>query len=146
MAIEYLSVLRFAVVGSLPGTATQGDACVWSTNGHLYVYDGSSWIDTESGGVGIGGSGTATIDFGAAPGTNSATVAVTGQTSILATSNVTLNMMGDTTADHNAIEHQLIPNYISLTAGSMVAGTGFTITAYTELRLTGTFKVRWQWV
>ena len=45
--------------------------------------------------------GTATIDFGAVPGSNEASVAVTGQTSILATSKADAFIMADdTTSDH----------------------------------------------
>lgn len=45
MARELLSVLRFAVVAALPGTAAKGDGCVLSGDGHLYVYDGAAWVD-----------------------------------------------------------------------------------------------------
>jgi hypothetical protein len=91
----------------------------------------------------MGAAGTATVDFGAAPGTNVVTVAVTGQAGILGTSHAEAWMMGDATADHNAVEHAIAP--IKLSCGSLVAGTGFTITAATEWRLTGTFTVHWVW-
>lgn len=87
--------------------------------------------------------GTATLNFGSAPGTNFVSVAVIGQGSISGTSHVEAFMMGDSTATHNATEHMLAP--IKLTCGSVVAGTGFTIFASTEWRLTGTFTVRWVW-
>lgn len=87
--------------------------------------------------------GTATVDFGAAPGSSSATVAVTGQTAILIGSAVEAWLMADTTADHNDIEHAFVP--ITVRCGAIVAGTGFTIYAFTDLRLTGTFSVRWVW-
>lgn len=87
--------------------------------------------------------GEATLDFGAAPGTNIAEVAVTGQTSLGLTALCEAFVMGDSTADHNVVEHQVAP--IKLTCGALVAGTGFTITGVTEWRLTGTFKVRWVW-
>ena len=45
---------------------------------------------------------------------------------------------------HNAEEHKLVP--LQLTCGNVVAGTGFTIYAETEWRLTSTFQVRWVWV
>ena len=87
--------------------------------------------------------GTATIDFGAAPGGSSAAVAVTGQTGILSGSSVEAWLMADTTADHNDTEHAFVP--ITVRCGTIVAGTGFTIYAFTDLRLTGTFSVRWVW-
>lgn len=87
--------------------------------------------------------GTATIDFGSAPGTNLVSVVVTGQAAILSGSHVEAFMMGDATATHNADEHQFVQ--IRLVCGSVVAATGFTIFASTLLRLTGTFSVRWVW-
>lgn len=90
------------------------------------------------------GTGTATLDFGSAPGTNITTVDVTGQTGLLATDHVEVFMMGtDSTASHNAYEHMIAP--IRLTVSSITAGTGFTIVGVTDLRVTGTFKVRWVW-
>jgi hypothetical protein len=87
--------------------------------------------------------GTATLNFGSAPGTNIATVAVTGQTSIGASSHAEAFLMGSSTGTHNAIEHLIAP--ITIRCGDIVAGTGFTIYASTELRLTGTFTVHWVW-
>lgn len=89
------------------------------------------------------GTGTATIDFGAAPGTNIVSVAVTGETGILSGSAVEAWIMGQSTATHNAYEHAVAP--IKLSCGSIIAATGFTITAVTDWRLTGTFTVRWVW-
>ena len=89
--------------------------------------------------------GTATIDFGAAPGTNITTATVSGQTGILSTTNISLEMSGmDSTVDHNTVEHQIIP--MNLVCSAIVVGTSFTILASTEFRLTGTFKVRWTWL
>lgn len=90
------------------------------------------------------GTGNATLNFGAAPGTNVVSVAVTGQASISATSGVEAYLMGlDTTADHNAYEHAIVPLILRII--SITAGTGFTIQAATDWRLTGTFKCRWCW-
>ena len=87
--------------------------------------------------------GTATLNFGSAPGTNVVTTVVTGQTSIGLSSHVEAFMMGSSTATHNATEHLIAP--ITLRCGDIVAGTGFTIYASTELRLTGAFTVHWVW-
>jgi hypothetical protein len=90
------------------------------------------------------GTGTATLDFGSAPGTNIVSIAVTGQTGIAGTDHVEAWMMGtSTTATHNAYEHMLAPIKLSVTAIS--AGTGFTVTGISEYRLTGTFLVHWVW-
>lgn len=91
--------------------------------------------------------GSATIDFGAVPGTNITSLVITGQAGILVGSLAEAFMMADSTvvgaAGHNAEEHKLVP--IKLTCGNIVAGTGFTIWAETEWRLTSTFQVRWVW-
>jgi hypothetical protein len=90
------------------------------------------------------GTGTATLDFGATPGTNIVSVDVTGQGSILSTDHVECWMMGtSSTATHNAYEHMIAPIKLSVTAVS--AGVGFTITGISEFRLTGTFLVHWVW-
>ena len=87
--------------------------------------------------------GTTTIDFGAPPGGNTAITVVTGQAGIVAGSYLEAWLEADTTADHNAEEHMLAP--ILLRCGSIVPGTGFTINARCEWRLTKTFTVRWVW-
>ena len=88
--------------------------------------------------------GTATLDFGATPGTNHVSVAVTGQGAIGANDHVEAFMQGnDSTATHNVYEHMIVP--IRLSVSDIIAGTGFTINAITELRLDGTFKCRWAW-
>jgi hypothetical protein len=94
----------------------------------------------------MGATGTATINFGATPGTNIASVTVTSQPDIIGTSAVEGWFMGlDSTADHNATEHSMMPLAVVLTPTAIVAGTGFTLTALTQLRLTGQVKVRWVW-
>lgn len=92
----------------------------------------------------MGAQGTATVNFGTTPGTNYVSVVVTGQAGIVnGTSLAEAWMMATSTADHNVIEHQIVP--MKLTCGNIVTGTGFTIYAFTDLRLTGTFSVQWVW-
>jgi hypothetical protein len=94
----------------------------------------------------MGATGTATIDFGAAPGSNEASVAVTGQAAIGAGSDVEPYFRGDdTTTDHNADDHKYAALLISVTAADLVAGTGFTIHARSTEEMEGTFKIRWVW-
>jgi hypothetical protein len=69
--------------------------------------------------------GTATLDFGAFPGKSDASVTVTGQTTIVAESLVEAWIRLEATADHTVDEHLVDPPVIS--AGNIVAGTGFTI-------------------
>jgi hypothetical protein len=91
--------------------------------------------------------GTATINFGAYPGSNEASVAVTGQTSILATSKVEAFVMGDdTSTDHTAADHRYFALFAALSCGTPTASTGFTIHARSAEKLTGQWTVRWVWV
>lgn len=92
------------------------------------------------------GGGSATLDFGFAPGSSIASVTVTGQSGIELTSRIKV-WLGVSTADHNEYEHtRIFPSRIGLAAGDIVTGTGFTIHAETELRLTGDVAVYWEWM
>jgi hypothetical protein len=90
--------------------------------------------------------GTATINFGTHPGSNEASVAVTGQTTISATSKAEAWIMADdTTSDHTASDHRYAELFLSLTCGTPTAGVGFTIYARAIDKLTGQFAVRYVW-
>ena len=90
--------------------------------------------------------GTATLDFGAAPGSNEASVAVTGQTSILATSKADAFVMADdTSTDHTASDHRYLETFAALSCGTPTIATGFTIYARSEHKLTGEWSLRWVW-
>lgn len=73
----------------------------------------------------MGAQGTATLDFGAFPGKSDASVAVTGQASIVSGSLVEAWLLPAATADHTADEHMV--ETLRVVAGSIVAATGFTI-------------------
>jgi hypothetical protein len=90
--------------------------------------------------------GTATVDFGAFPGTSLASVAVTGQTEIGAGSKVEAYTMAESTSDHTVNDHLYAGSLIALTCGNIVAGTGFTIYATCLDQMQGTFAVHWVWV
>lgn len=101
----------------------------------------------STGGGGGGGSvnsGSVAIDFGATPGTNFVSVDVTGQATITGTSKVKAYRAIQATATHNEYEHIVVP--LNLSVGNIVAGTGFTVYATTDLRLDGTFNINWEWV
>lgn len=90
--------------------------------------------------------GTATIDFGAFPGSNEASIAVTGQTTISATSKCEAFIMGDdTTSDHTASDHKYLAALVGLSCGTPTLATGFTIYARSTEKLQGTFALRWVW-
>ena len=100
-----------------------------------------------SGGGGGGGAtlntGTVTIDFGS--GSNLASIAVTGQTSITATSSVWLELVADASGSHTANDAAYAAIFVHLTASTPSAGTGFTIYATCADKMTGTYKIRWTW-
>ena len=73
----------------------------------------------------MGTQGTATLDFGAFPGGSDASVAVTGQATIVAGSFVEAWITPALTTDHTADEH--LVETLKVMAGNIVAGTGFTI-------------------
>lgn len=92
------------------------------------------------------GTGTAIVDFGSFPGSNEASVSITGQSSITSDSKVESWVMADdSTSDHTQNDHRYIPLFMVLTCGSIVNGVGFTIYAKSTEKLTGTFSVRWVW-
>jgi hypothetical protein len=90
--------------------------------------------------------GTATIDFGSGQGSNEASIAVTGQGSISATSKVEAFIMADdTTSTHTAKDHRWLAGQVGLTCGTPTAATGFTIYATSNQKQTGTYALRWVW-
>lgn len=92
------------------------------------------------------GQGTATINFGAAPGNSEASVAVTGQASILSTSKVEAYIMADSTATgHTAADHRYASAFLGFTCGTLIAGTGFTIHGRCLDKMEGSFLVNWVW-
>jgi hypothetical protein len=91
--------------------------------------------------------GIATIDFGTGSGSNEASLTITGQTSIVSTSNIEVYVMGsDTTVDHTASDHKYLGLFARFTGGDIIVGTGFTIYARSLQKLSGTFKIHWIWV
>src|SRR5215831_12060035 len=81
----------------------------------------------------MGSQGTTTINFGAFPGASDASVAVTGQGGIQVTSLVEAWLYPVATSDHSADEH--LVETITVRAGNIVAGTGFTIYALNNSQL-----------
>jgi len=94
----------------------------------------------------VGAQGTATLDFGSTPSVE-ASVAVTGQAAILATSVAEAWVMGAITAGNDENAHLFAGVGMRLTCGIPVAGTGFTIygTIFSGLA-DGTFTVQWAWL
>ena len=92
------------------------------------------------------GQGTASLDFGVFPGSNEASVAVTGQASILATSKAEAFIMGDdTSVDYTAADVRYLAVLVGLSCGTPTAATGFTIYGRSTEQLQGTIPVRFVW-
>ena len=92
------------------------------------------------------GIGSTTIDFGAFPGSNEASIAVTGQTGITAASKAEAFVMADSTSGtHTASDHRYFAALVGLTCGTPTDGVGFTIYARCSEKLQGTFLVQWVW-
>lgn len=92
--------------------------------------------------------GTAIIDFGAlgSAGSNEASIAVTGQANILATSKAEAFVMADdTSTDHSANDHRYFVADCGLSCGTPTVATGFTIYGRSRIKLTGKYTVRWVW-
>ena len=90
--------------------------------------------------------GIASLNFGTFPGAQEASVAVTGQGSILATSKAEAFFMGDDfTTDHSVNDHRYVGLFAGLSCGTPTAGAGFTIHARSTQKLQGTYQVRWVW-
>ena len=89
--------------------------------------------------------GEASVDFGAFPGSDEGSVTITGQSGIVATSVVDAWLVAEATADHSADEHRI--EALKVTAGNIVAGTGFTIWVrpLEPYRSYGLFRVGWSW-
>lgn len=139
---------RSSSAGATPsaGSLVTGELALNTNDGKLFTKkDDGTVVEIGAGGGGGGTTiyaGTATVDFGSAGG-NVATVAVTGQTWVTATSHIDAFLMGtDTTADHNADEHAIVNMTTRII--SITAGTGFTIQAFSEWTLRGTFKLHWR--
>lgn len=92
------------------------------------------------------GQGTAVIDFGAYPGSNEASIAVTGLSTIGYSSKAEAYIMGDdTSSNHTASDHKYLGLFVTLTCGTPSAGVGFTIYARSYEKMQGQFTVRWVW-
>lgn len=95
----------------------------------------------------MGAQGTGLLDFGAFPGKSDTSLAITGEASILAGSLVEAWVLPAATVDHTADEH--IVEQLEVIAGSIVAGTGFTVYGVSrgsgDVRLYGKFNVGWVW-
>ena len=92
----------------------------------------------------MSGTGTATIDFGACPGSNEASITFADATVGAGSKVEAFIMAADTTSDHTANDHRYAGQFFSLTA-SPNAGVGGTIYARSIHKMQGTYAVRYVW-
>lgn len=143
-AVNYL----LANIGSSGGSYTLPVATATVLGG---VKEGAGVTIAPDGTISTTGSssgnfGTATIDFGGFPGSNEASIAVTGEASILGTSKCQAFIMSDDTSlDHTASDHKYVGIWLNLTCGTPTAGIGFTIYGRSSEKLNGKFSLRWTW-
>lgn len=88
----------------------------------------------------MGAQGTAIVDFGATPEFEGS-IAVTGQGAIVAGSHVEAFLMQESVTP----EYDMAAHLLTLSCGSVVAGTGFTIYVHSDTFATGTLTIRWVW-
>lgn len=91
---------------------------------------------------------TGEIDFGAFPGSNEASVTITGQTGISPTSKVEVFFMADDTTTgtgaHTAADHRYAPLFIHLSCGAP-SGTDIPIYGRCLDKMQGKFTFRGVW-
>lgn len=108
-------------------------------NTKLYGTDGSGnkgWYDQPSGGPGGGNSVTTTLAFGASF-TDKAQTVVTGQTWVTTNSEIVAQVLTPSGTDPDEMRLLDLKPVIS----DLVAGTGFTVTLYSEPEAKGNYSV-----
>lgn len=91
------------------------------------------------------GTGSTTISFGVFPGSNEASVVVTGIGTIGASAKAEAFFMRSTSANHTVNDHSYAALFTGLTCGDVVASTGFTIYARSTEKLSGAFTLQYVW-
>jgi hypothetical protein len=112
----------------------------------------STWYQTipvpaTGGGTGaVTGFGTATLNFGTFPGSNEASVTVTGLTAISGTSTSNAYIGADaTSADYTANDHKYLATLIGISCSNATAGSGFTIYGRSIHKIEGQITVDYYW-
>lgn len=125
---ELANMAQATIKGRASGAGT-GDPQDLTANQASTILDGATdpFLRTSAASGGTTNVGSTTVDFGAFPGKSDASATITGQAGILVGSKVDAWIVATATADHTADEHWV--ETIQVTAGNIVAGTGFTIYA-----------------
>jgi hypothetical protein len=116
------------------------------TNGELKQLPIGDTILGATGGSGATiYTGTAVIDFGPYPGSNEASVVVSGQTGIAPSTVVTLQVPYTASLDYTEADHAYIAALASFVPGSIVTDTSFTIYGRSVHKMQGRINVQWTW-
>ena len=147
LGFRQLPALAIAEGATTPVPA--GSAWAWSTTlGKPVFWNGSAWTAGSSPVGGPTAKGVGTVDFGAFPGNDKASVAITGQTLVTAASTIkvwpTFNAAGN--AVHTEDELLMLSEYVAFAAppSLIVAGTGFTVVASCEMLVHGVIPFAWE--
>lgn len=89
--------------------------------------------------------GSAVLDFGSFPGSNEASVTVTGQAGILSTHIPHAEIQALATSDHTTNDHAYAALFIQLICGVPTDATGFTIFARSLEKMQGTYNIQWNY-
>jgi hypothetical protein len=130
-------------IATVTGLQAALDGKAASSHGHA-IGDVTGLQAALDGKAGVVTTGTATIDFGAFPGSNEASVSF-ADTGITATSKVWARFDADATSgSHTANDHRYAAALVALTA-LPTDGVGGVIHARSLEKMQGTFAVRWGW-
>ena len=131
MPVQYSNIdcNNIAKVINLPAPSSAGDAV------------SKSYVDGLTGGF----SGKGTIDFGSVP-TDFAQLVITGQTSLVADTEIQAWIQENSTVTNNQNDHLTASFLSKIYISDIVAGTGFTINMLClHGELSGAYKVHWQY-
>lgn len=147
LAFRQLPSLAIAEGATTPAPA--GSAWAWSTTlGKPVFWNGSAWTAGSSAVGGPTAKGVGTVDFGAFPGTDKASVVITGQTLVTAASVIKVwpSFSATGNAVHTEDELLMLAGYVDFGAppSLIVAGTGFTVVASCEGRVHGVLPFGWE--
>lgn len=103
------------------------------------------YCDPVSGWIAMRRIGNATIDFGSGMVNGDVKVVVTGQTKVPADAKVECYFMAAATPTNDADAHVIAASLITLCAGSVTPGVGYTIFAHGDGLISGQFQVTHGW-
>ena len=91
------------------------------------------------------GQGVVEIDFGTGNGSNEASVAITGLSSITSLHAAEAFIMYETSTDYTANDQAYLASLVRMVCSIPTNGVGFTIHARSLEKITGKIKVRYVW-